>query len=485
VVVSARVAVVVVVDRLGRVLRGTVGPIGEPCLAPPAARERLDDRQTQAGPAGSAAGCAAAGEALEQLGLLALGKAGALVEHGDPCLTVAGSPLDGHRRRCWRVVERVLDQVVEHDREVLLRGADDRVAVSAQDEVLLAARGPAAPAVVSALGGVGQRDRTARLRVAALAREREERRKKARKPLDLELGGLELGVDLRPAAGPRRLEAKAQPRERRPQLVRCVRDELALRREYASEALGHVVEGHRHLAVLGRPGQLRARLEIALLDPTRRLGEVPERPRERTRQEPCDHEPDQERETADRDQDEDAAPDSARDLLDALRDAHGADRPAEVRHRHGRVQDVLPEGVAVALSLGALAVQRHADLGSRRVRGPWRVHAGRVGQQPAGRADDDHAGAELGGRVTDELAQLTRVFHPTGSARGDDERLRRRVVLDLAVDPPREVEGQRDLERYEDQQRDVREGDEKPRAKAHRMSSGPAKRKPTPRTVCR
>ena len=84
-----------------------------------------------------------------------------------------------------------------------------------------------------------------------------------------------------------------------------------------------------------------------------------------------------------------------------------------------------------------------------------------------------------------DLRQLFRVLHPARSARRDDERLPRGLVLHLGVDPPGEVERERHLERDDDQEQHVRERGEQLEAKAHSTSSGDEKRKPTPRTVCR
>jgi hypothetical protein len=115
--------------------------------------------------------------------------------------------------------------------------------------------------------------------------------------------------------------------------------------------------------VFRRPGELRTRLEVAVLDTPGGLCQVPERPRQRAREEPGDHEPDEQREAADGDEDEDAAPDAARDLVDALRDADDAHGNAFVRDRHRGEEQVLAERVAVPPSLGALPADRGPDLG--------------------------------------------------------------------------------------------------------------------------
>src|SRR4029079_1632399 len=75
---------------------------------------------------------AAAGEAFEQLVLLARGQPRAFVEDSEPAFAVGLAPLDRDLAR--RVMERVLDQVVEQDRHVSLGGGNRDVAVAAQLE---------------------------------------------------------------------------------------------------------------------------------------------------------------------------------------------------------------------------------------------------------------------------------------------------------------------------------------------------------------
>ena len=87
--------------------------------AAPAPRERLDDREAE--PGAGAIG-AAAPEALEDAPLLTRRHAGALVEHSEAAVRVPGHR---HGRPGRRVDKRVLDQVVERDRDVLVGGADE------------------------------------------------------------------------------------------------------------------------------------------------------------------------------------------------------------------------------------------------------------------------------------------------------------------------------------------------------------------------
>ena len=183
----------------------------------------------------------------------------------------------------------------------------------------------------------------------SLPGEHEQRVQQAREPVDLLLRGGELALELG-AVGlrGRGLEPQPEPGQRRPQLVRRVRDELALGREHGADPLGHVVEGDRHLALLRRAGHLGPRFEVAFLDPSGRRGELAQRPRERVGEEPREHEPEAERRGADRGEGEHAAADAVVHGADALRDADRSGDPTRVGHRNRAVQEVLAERVAVA-----------------------------------------------------------------------------------------------------------------------------------------
>jgi hypothetical protein len=171
-----------------------------------------------------------------------------------------------------------------------------------------------------------------------------------------------------------------------------------------------------------------------------------------------------------------------------LRHPDRADDLAVVRHRHGRVEQVLAERVAVPLALRADAAKRGAQLraGGRGVRDRLRYTDRRVGQQPAARGvHDDHAAAEIRPRRADDLRQPFGLLHPARCARRDDECLPGGLVLHLGVDSTSQVERERHLERDDDQQQHVGERGEQLKAEAHSISSGDENRKPTPRTVCR
>ena len=125
--------------------------------------------------------------------------------------------------------------------------------------------------------------------VRALSSEREQRREQLRETLRLALGSRDVALELRVVRAERcRLEPQPQPGERRPQLVRRVGDELALRVEHAIEPPGHVVEGGGDLRLLRRAGHLGAcgrgrRIRRAGRSPRARGAVGPASPRAATR----------------------------------------------------------------------------------------------------------------------------------------------------------------------------------------------------------
>ena len=92
----------------------------------PALHERLDDRQPEAR-SGRVLARAAPPEPLEHGLLLAGGDARAVVEDREVRLVALAAELDRDRAPRVRVMQRVLDQVVEDDREVLLGRVGDDV----------------------------------------------------------------------------------------------------------------------------------------------------------------------------------------------------------------------------------------------------------------------------------------------------------------------------------------------------------------------
>src|SRR4029450_8165351 len=103
-----------------------------------------------------------------------------LVEDRNPGLAVRLAPVDRDRGRRGGVVERVLDQVVEHDRDVFVRCLREGVAVTREEELSSALGGTRLPALAGALGRIRQRERTRRAWLAAFAREGQQGRQEPR-----------------------------------------------------------------------------------------------------------------------------------------------------------------------------------------------------------------------------------------------------------------------------------------------------------------
>ena len=206
-----------------------------------------------------------------------------------PCVA-AHAELDHDRRPRRGVLDRVLDEVVEDDRDVLARRVDPGAAAAVpevQVDVVLGSDGD--PALERGLARGGEGERRDRGRPLALAREREQVRHGAREALGLALARLEVAAE-RVVLGlqARGLEPQAQAGERRAELVGGVGDEVALRGHRAAQAVGHVVEGVGDLAVLAGAGLLGARVEIARLDAPGGGGQAAQRPRQVAREQPRD-----------------------------------------------------------------------------------------------------------------------------------------------------------------------------------------------------
>jgi len=170
----------------------------------PTPRERRDESEPEPG-ARRVRATASACKPLEDTLLLAPPQAGTLVEDGEVDLAslVAAFDRDGAARR---VVERVFDQVVEDDREVLVRRCRHRFVAAVRDQAVPPSRRSVVPALLCLLDGRAQRDGAARRRPIAFPGEREQRGEQPREPLDLALGGVELGRQLGPRLERRRLE---------------------------------------------------------------------------------------------------------------------------------------------------------------------------------------------------------------------------------------------------------------------------------------
>ncbi len=100
--------------------------------------------------------------------------------------------------------------------------------------------------------------------------------------------------------------------------------------------------------------------------------------------------------------------------------------------------------------------------------------------------DDDHARAQIARDLADERVELGSPVEAARSARGHELRTVGGLCAHLAVDAVLRRERERHGERHDHEHEHVGEGHEQTAAVGHQArSSGDAKRKPTPRTVCR
>jgi hypothetical protein len=149
------------------------------------------------------------------------------------------------------VLERVLDQVVEHLVESLARGARGRCAVELRlecDPELLRVR---RPGVDPSADDLVQVDGACCRRLVG-TREDEQAGDESREALDLVDRRVQLAPPVVVEVALEVLEAKAKCSQRCAQLVRCVRDEVLLRAEERVELRDHVVELDRERADLWR-----------------------------------------------------------------------------------------------------------------------------------------------------------------------------------------------------------------------------------------
>ena len=173
----------------------------------------------------------------------------------------------------------------------------------------------------------------------------------AREPIDLAQRAVDL---LDGGTGRRRrglLQPQPQPGQRRPQLVRGVGDEVALRVDHPLHARRHLVERARDLLLLQRPLDRHAHRQVALARPPRGERQPPQRPRHRGRQEPARRQPEREHDQADEHEPDRRRAHRAPDGVDALRHAHRAVGLAVAHDRDRGGEDALVERLAVARDL--------------------------------------------------------------------------------------------------------------------------------------
>ena len=181
------------------------------------------------------------------------------------------APGDRHVAPGRRVLECVLDQVVEARREVIRASDAGRRPVGRARDVMPLLLRPAAPARQRVVGGSREIDRLAGRGGRIRRGQPEEIRDEPREAHGLGLRSCQLLADGRVVGGHvGGLDAQAEAREGRPQLVRRVGHERALRLQRIREPVGHRVEGPGDLALLRRALDHRACLQIAASHPAAR-----------------------------------------------------------------------------------------------------------------------------------------------------------------------------------------------------------------------
>ena len=223
-------------------------------------------------------------------------------------------------------------------------------------------------------------------------------------PGDLAQAGLDLdhGVARHPGRTGL-LEAQLQAGQRRAQLVRGVGDEVLLAANQAREPVGHLVERVGERALLGRPLDRRADVEVAAGDLAGRRLEPAHRPRELPGDDRAGPEPDEQDDHAESGEADDGAAHRAAHRRDVLADHDRARGRAAHEDRRRRLDHLAP--VAPADAVVAPAAQRGRDLGVARLVEPGAARPCAVGDHVAGRVDDHHAPARGARRGRDQVPQ--------------------------------------------------------------------------------
>src|SRR6476659_363148 len=125
-----------------------LGPVLDRSATTPPPGQGLHDCEPEACPTRAYPSGASAREAVEEGRFLSRRQTWPFVEDGDPRAPVGLSPVDGHGRGSRRIVESVLDQVVQHDCKVFVGGLDDDLAVPREHELLLSCLRAGLPALL-------------------------------------------------------------------------------------------------------------------------------------------------------------------------------------------------------------------------------------------------------------------------------------------------------------------------------------------------
>ena len=357
----------------------------------------------------------AAVEALEQMRGLVRGDPGAVVDHLEADAVADRGRGDLDRSALGRVGDRVVDQVAEH--------LGEPVGVGHQGPAELGDPVFAAPHQRQVATQVGQQVREVdRLglhrRSGVLARQRQHLCDQPLHPTQLPAHDVEALAPGVIGLAAQQVELAARDRDRGPQLVRGVGDELALALEGALEAVEHPVERVGEAADLGRATvDLEPPVELAGLD----LGGEPGHPHERARDQgrDPDRDPEQDHEGDRAGGEEGAAQTVLRgvDLRERLGDAEGPERSIAG-------DDGLREDADPVVAPGAHG-REPGRRGEQPAGGRWRVGPGRLVGLAAGLA-----AALLG------LDQLLAVRDDVAAVVDLDREDPRVRVVGLAVDEP-------------------------------------------------
>ena len=174
------------------------------------------------------------------------------------------------------------------------------------------------------------------------ARHLEQTVDQAGQPRDLGQGAGDVGLGVTPGRdlGLEVLEPEPQRRERRPQLVRRVGDEVLLRADEPLDLRGGVVEARRELGDLRRARRcFAARREVALTETRGGVDEPIDRDRHLTGEAEADHEHHEERDEPDADEHQPAPSDASVDERRRVRHAHRADDTVAGHDGDGEVED--------------------------------------------------------------------------------------------------------------------------------------------------
>ena len=240
-------------------------------------------------------------------------------------------------------------------------------------------------------------------------------------------------------------------------------------------------------SLLGTSFDLCARLEVAGGNPLGRRLEASHRAGDRTRDHSTRDQPDEQHCKPDRREIEHDVAHRAVGRLDALRHSYRARDLSVPEDRSGCREDPLVERSTAARELPRLPRQGISDLGTiERLAEHGRMRT--VGEYACMAVNHDHPAPHRARNSLDERLQTHAVCRTDQVGRGRREHVGvvASLGMDLGMHAATQAERQRHFERddREDEHIGNSEDDSRPEGQCGN-SSGPLKRNPTPRTVCR